>query len=59
MNKVKMQVEQMIEVLNTEYDGAQFTKDVNETYGKMLENDVEDYSELLLDITEYIDADRG
>lgn len=59
MNKLKMQVEQMIEVLNTEYDGAQFTKDVNAKYEKILEKDVEGYTELLLDITEYIDADRG
>lgn len=59
MNKVKMQVEEVLEVLNTEYDGAQFTKDVNATYENMLEDDVEGYTELLLDITEYIDADRG
>lgn len=59
MNKLKMQVEEVLEVLNTEYEGAQFTQNVNETYEKMLENDKEAYSELLLDITEYIDADRG
>ena len=56
---IKLQIEEVLEVLNTEYEGAQFTKDVNAKYEKMLENDVEGYSELLLDITEYIDADRG
>ena len=59
MNKLKMQVEEVLEILNTEYEGAQFTKDVNAKYEKMLEDDVGGYSELLLDITEYIDADRG
>lgn len=59
MNELKLQIEEVLEVLNTEYEGAQFTKDVNATYEKMLEDDVEGYSELLLDITWYIDADRG
>ena len=62
MNKLKMQVEQMIEVLNTEYDGAPFTEYANAIYEDMLEIDrqtAERYSKLLLDITEYIDADRG
>ena len=56
---IKMQVEEVLEILNTEYEGAQFTKDANATYENMMEDDVEGYTELLLDITEYIDADRG
>ena len=56
---IKMQVEEVLEILNTEYEGAQFTKDANATYENTLEDDVEGYTELLLDITEYIDADRG
>ena len=56
---IKLQIEEVLEVLNTEYEGAQFTKDVNAKYEKMLEDDVEGYSELLMDITEYIDADSG
>lgn len=62
MDKLKMQVEQMIEVLNTGYDGAEFTEYVNTIYESLLEIDLqttERYSKLLMDITEYIDADRG
>ena len=62
LNEVKMQIEEVLEVLNSEYEGAYFTQNVNASYEKMLENDLQSvkyYSELLLDITEYIDADRG
>lgn len=59
---VKDEIEQMLEILNTEYDGAYFTQNVNSSYEKMLEDDLQSvkyYSELLMDITEYIDSDRG
>ena len=37
MNKVKMQVEEVLEILNTEYEGAPFTEYANSIYEDMFQ----------------------